>query len=182
MKRCVMSQGYGLVVEYTQHARGLCSFLRNTTATIKTTGRWEIKVLLLTQLNASHPAAPVGPVLGPMSPPKALRNEPLPIVCLVHRKSGFFFFMRPKRQCSARKGQRAREQAVEPPPSPTTGMFTLGFKLVVSTTLDYSVISVHLILLTTPNSHYCTCFCLMDQSSKNSLHRPKINGTLEEKL
>lgn len=30
-----MSPGYGLVVECTQHARGLCSFLRNIIATIQ---------------------------------------------------------------------------------------------------------------------------------------------------
>lgn len=61
---------------------------------------------------------------------------------------------------------------------PCTGLFRLEIYCNKVTLC----ISVHWTLLTTQNSHYCTCFCLMDQSSKNSLHCPKTNGTLEEKL
>lgn len=64
--------------------------------------------------------------------------------------------MGPKSWCSAIKDEEPCEEAVEP--SPATGMFTLGFKSVVSTTLDYSV---YFHALESSNSPEQSLLCLL---------------------
>lgn len=138
MERCVMSQGYGLVVDCTQHAPGLCSFLRNTTATVQNNRKTGNKGPLADTAACQLPHRPVA-CLSTNESSESFEECPLPMACAVRGKSRFFFFMRPKRQCSAIKDEGPCEETVEPPPSPATGMFTLGFKSVVGTTLCYSV-------------------------------------------
>lgn len=159
MEKCIMSQGYGLVVECTQHAPGLCSFLRNTTATIQKNRKTGNKGPLADTAACQPPHSPVA-CLSTNESSKSFEEHPLPMACAVHGKSGFFFFMRPKRQCSAIKDEGPCEELLSLHLLQQRGCLLLASNW---SWVPHSVIlciSVALTLLTAQNSHYYA-FCFL---------------------